>query len=121
MNILIYFCIFLVLLAFKLWWDKRAKDSGRIINHTLSAAIDGILYTVPAWFLFGWSCGGWILLLISLRWLLFDILFNLINGWKWNNYGTSSKLDKFLHSLGPFHLVPKVLLVITAIILIIEL
>lgn len=108
-----------ILLLFKIWWDKRAKDSGRIINHSLSAAIDGLLYTLSAWFLFGWDSGGWIVLAIGYRWLLFDISFNLVNGWKWNHYGLSSKLDKFLHSLGKFHLLPKIFIIALGIILII--
>ena len=119
MDILAYILIVNLLLAFKLWWDKRAKDSGRIINHGLSAAIDGLLYTLSAWFLFGWDAGGWIVLAIGYRWLSFDILFNIINGWKWDHYGTSSKLDKFLLSIGKFHLLPKMLLIILGILIII--
>ena len=107
-----------ILLGFKLWWDKRAKDSGRIINHLLSAAIDGFIYTISAWFFFGWDAGGWIILGIGYRWIVFDIIFNLINGWKWNNYGKSSRLDRFLLSLGDFHLLPKILLIITGLLLI---
>jgi hypothetical protein len=115
-----YFIIIVnLILVFKLFWDTIAKDSGRIINHSLSAAIDGLLYTLSAWVCFGWDAGGWIVLAIGYRWIVFDILFNIINGWKWNHYGTSSKLDKFLLSLGNFHLVPKILLIAIGILLII--
>lgn len=59
------------------------------------------------------------MLAIGLRWLLFDLFFNLINDWEWNNYGSSSKLDKFLLNLGDFHLLPKIALIVLGIILII--
>jgi hypothetical protein len=111
--------IFLVLLIFKLYWDKRAKNKGRIINHPLSAAIDGLIYIISAWFLFGWDAGGWIVLAIALRWILFDILFNVINDWEWNHYGSSSRLDRWLTRLDVWHLAPKVILLIFGIVIII--
>ena len=120
MEILIYTLIVNALLGFKLWWDWRTKNiKKRIINHSLSAAIYGLLYTISAWFLFGWDSGGWIVLAIGYRWLLFDFFFNLINDWEWNHYGSSSKLDKFLLNLGDFHLVPKLVTLFIGIILII--
>ena len=116
----IYILIINVLLGFKLWWDWRAKNiHKRIINHELSAAIDGLLYTVSAWFCFGWYAGGWIVLAIGYRWIMFDLIFNLINDWEWNHYGSSSKLDKFLLNLGDFHLVPKLITLAIGILLII--
>jgi hypothetical protein len=120
MAVLIYILVFSLALGFKLFWDKRAKDSGRIINHSLSAAIDVVIYTLTAFICFGWDAGGWIVAALGLRWLLFDILFNLINGWAWGNYGTSSDLDKFLTKLGKWHLVPKIVLIILGVILILK-
>lgn len=115
-----YFIIIVnTLLVFKLWWDKRAKDSGRIINHSLSAAIDVFIYTISGWFLFGWDAGGWILSAIGYRWIMFDLLFNLVNNDSWNHYGKSSCTDRFLIKLGKFHLVPKICLILLSAILII--
>ena len=119
MEAIIFIVVFLILLGFKLWWDKRAKDSGRIINHFRSALIDGLIYGGSGYLLFQWGFIGWFVLVVGLRWLLFDLLFNRINGWKWNHYGSSSKLDNFLLNLGDFHLVPKLGTLALGIILII--
>ena len=118
MEILIYILIVNALLAFKLWWDKRAKTKGRIINHSLSAAIDGLIYSVSAWFCFGWDAGGWIVVAIAYRWILFDLIFNAINEWEWNHYGSSSRLDRWLTRLDKWHLAPKIILLIFGIIII---
>jgi len=120
MEVLIYLSIFSILLAFKLWWDWRAKTKKkRIINHFRSALIDGLVYGISGYLLFEWRFIGWFVLVIGLRWILFDFFFNLINGWEWNHYGSSSKLDKFLINLGDFHLLPKIGIIITGILLII--
>ena len=119
MEVLIYLSIFTILLGFKLWWDWRAKSRGRIINHFRSALIDGLIYGISGYLLFGWRFIGWFVLVIGIRWLLFDFFFNLINGWEWNHYGSSSKLDKFLLNFGDFHLLPKFGLILIGIILII--
>lgn len=118
MDILIYTAVFLGLLIFKLIWDKKAKDSGRIINHFQSALIDGILYTLSAYLLFGFRGVGYVVTAVGFRWLLFDIFFNLINNWEWNHYGSSSKLDKWLINLKDFHLVPKIITIAIGIALI---
>ena len=116
---MIYFIIIVnVLLAFKLWWDYRAKNKGRIINHGLSAGIDGLIYVISAWFLFGFDAGGWIVIAIGYRWIFFDLLFNKLNGWKWNHYGRSSWQDRQLKKLGKYHLIPKFALIIIGIIII---
>ena len=107
-----------LLLGFKLWWDKRAKDSGRIINHLLSAAIDGCFYVFLAWYCTGWDAGGWIIIAIGYRWIMFDLLFNILNKDPWNHYGNSSWLDKQLKRCGKWHLVPKILLILIGIIII---
>ena len=120
MEVLIYLSIFSILLCFKLWWDWRAKTKKkRIINHLRSALIDGLIYGISGYLLFGWGFIGWFVLAIGLRWILFDLFFNLINDWEWNHYGSSSKLDKFLLNLGDFHLVPKLVTLALGIILII--
>ena len=120
MGVLIYLSIFSILLCFKLWWDWRAKTKQkRIINHFRSALIDGLIYGITGYLLFKWEFYGWFVLVIGLRWLLFDFFFNLINDWEWNHYGSSSKLDKFLLNLGDFHLLPKIGIIITGILLII--
>lgn len=112
----IFILIINVLLVFKLWWDFRAKKSGRIINHEFSALVDGIIYLVSGWLLFGFlDLAGWFILAVGYRWLTFDLFFNLINKDKWNHYGRSSKLDRFLLKLGKFHLLPKILLIMIGI------
>jgi len=119
MEILIYLSIFTALLGFKLWWDWRAKNKKkRIINHFRSAAIDAFIYGISGYLLFGWQFYGWLVLSLGLRWLLFDLFFNIINDWEWNHYGSSSKLDKFLLNFGDFHLLPKFGIILIGIILI---
>lgn len=97
-----HFLIFLAQIVFKLFWDKRAKDSGRIINHTQSAIIDGLIYVASIYFLTDLGIVDMILmfaLTCVLRWTIFDIGFNLINGDKWNHAGNSAKLDLFLDKI----------------------
>ena len=119
MDLIIFILTVHILLLFKVYWDKNAKDSGRIINHSLSYFINAALVSATAIIFFKWSAFGYILAAAGYWWLVFDIVFNLINNWEWNNYGSSSKLDKFLINLGHFHLVPKITLIIGGIILII--
>ena len=108
------------LLIFKLWWDYRAKNvKHRIINHEQSAAIDGVIYIVSAWLLIGFPvAAGWVILAVGYRWVMFDIIFNLLNKWKWNHYGKSSRLDRFLGKMGAWHLAPKTALIVLGIVLI---
>ena len=99
-KIIIWSSIFLALLAFKLWWDYRAKNKHkRVINHTKSALIDVLIYTTSSAILFGWEFWKWVLLACALRWILFDAVFNLLNGWKWNFCGNSSKIDYTIDKL----------------------
>jgi len=119
-EVIFYILIVNGLLRFKLWWDWRAKNiKKRVINHSLSAAIDTFIYLVSSWYLFGWDAGGWLILALGYRWLMFDIFFNLSNKDEWWHYGDSSKLDKFLVAMGNFHLVPKIALIILGITIII--
>jgi hypothetical protein len=126
MNVAIYIAMVIVLLSFKLVYDFRAKNTDkRIINHLRSALIDGFMYIGASFILLLWGEGfthkvviGFIILSVGFRWLFFDILFNLLNKDKWNHYGKSSKLDRFLTKLGKFHLIPKLLIIIAGLILI---
>jgi hypothetical protein len=86
-----------LLIAFKIWWDWRAKSKGRIINHLQSAGIDVALYSLLTFVLFDLNDFlGILVLALSYRWIVFDIAFNLVNGWSWDHLGNSSKLDLFL-------------------------
>ena len=58
---------------------------------------------------------GWIVSAAAFRWIAFDILFNIIQGWEWTHYGKSAWLDKQLTKLGRWHLVPKIILLLTGI------
>jgi hypothetical protein len=108
-----------ILLAFKLAWDWYAKNKQKmVINHAKSAFFDGFVYVVAAWFSFGLSGIGWVIVAVGYRWIMFDILFNLINGDKWNHYGNSAWTDKQLKKLGKWHLIPKIGVIIIGIILI---
>jgi len=111
---------FLAALIFKLWWDTRAKKSGRIINHNLSAGIDGAIYSASA-FVFSDStiiqAIGVVVFLAGLRWILFDMIFAKINWGTWHFHGTSSAFDRGLVKLGKWHpLVKLIPLVIGALI-----
>ena len=118
MKILLFGLVCNALLFFKVWWDSRAKSNGRIINHELSAGIDITIYVVSGVLLFGWDAGGFVLFALSYRWLMFDLLFNHFNGWDWDYYGNSSVFDRFLQTLGKWHLVPKILILLFSILLI---
>ena len=99
-SVLIWSAVFFVLLAFKLWNDKRLHDDkDRFVNHPLSALLDVIGYTIVSIILFGWDFWKWVLLACTLRWIFFDLFFNLLNGWKWNFCGDTSKIDVTLDNL----------------------
>ena len=122
---MIYFLIVNLLLGFKLWWDYRSKKRGRIINHARSVLIDGSFYATTAFFLYCYPdwCSFWLLFGIVLssagyRWIVFDILFNKLNKDPWDHYGLSSWLDQKLYILGKYHLIPKVIVLVTGLILI---
>lgn len=96
LGVLWFWLIVVFLLLFKLWWDTMNKRKrGRVINHSLSAAIDGVLYVAAGWFFFGWSAGGWIVMAIAIRWIGFDLLYNLVNEKKWSFCSNSAKLDQW--------------------------
>jgi hypothetical protein len=89
------------LLAFKLAWDWYAKNKQkRVINHTQSALIDGVIYVGSAIYLFGLEqAAGWVIIAIAYRWIFFDLLFNLLNGWPLFYCGQSSKIDRLADKL----------------------
>lgn len=98
MEKLIYFTFIAVLIAFKVFWDWYAKNKQkRVISHVRSAIIDVVLYSAAAIYFFGLIHSiAYIILSLSLRWIAFDLFFNLANGDRWNHLGKSSKLDIFL-------------------------
>lgn len=97
MEIIVFLGVVLVLIGFKLWWDSRAKDRGRIINHLQSGVIDFVIYSFSAWQLFGIKNAlGWVIVGLGIRWIIFDPLYAKINWDTWHVHGTSSKLDVFL-------------------------
>ncbi len=112
---MIFIIIVNILLGFKLYWDKRAKNKGRIINHAFSATVDTLIYILSAWWLFGVDAGGWIISALGYRWIFFDLLFNKMNGWKWNHYGLSSRIDRFMFVVGKWHIVIKLTLFLSGI------
>lgn len=104
---LIYFAIVNLLLVIKLGWDWYSKNKKkRIINHGRSVVADGVVYVLSSYFLFcapDW-CSlffmfGVLFISAGYRWVFFDIIFNLINGDKWDHYGNSSKFDLFMIKL----------------------
>ena len=102
-NILVYVSIFVGLLLFKAWWDYRAKKKGRIINHMQSSIIDIAIYTVSSYFLFcapSWcSVGVAVGILgttLAARWILYDLLYNVINKHKLGHLGGSAGTDQML-------------------------
>ena len=108
MEKIIYFIIAVnLLLAFKLAWDWYAKNKKkRIINHFRSALIDGMLYLFFIYiFKLPW---GVFFVAIFYRWILFDLIFNILNGDKWNHYGESSYLDRLMKKTGNWHIVIKI-------------
>jgi len=127
---IIYIIFVNAMIAFKLWWDTRAKNNGRIINHGKSVMFDGLLYVISALGLIYWMDGyeiWWsifaILAAASWRWIWFDAIFAKINWGVWEKYGTSSKLDVLLSRLkkaiGKLHHLIKLLPALIGIILVI--
>ena len=120
---MLYFAgIFTALLIFKLIWDYRAKNKQkRVINHLQSSIIDGSIYVASSILLFGFNLTAvaYTLIAIGSRWLLFDIIFNLLNGWKWNHEGESSKTDKFLKKFGKWDMLIRVIPIIIGILILI--
>lgn len=122
---IVYFGIVNLVLTFKLWWDYKQKNKGIIINHKMSALRDGAIYVVTSYFIYCFPsfCSFWFLFGIVLtsagyRWIVFDLVFNHLNGWKWDHYGLSSWLDQKMYILGKYHLIPKVLVIVIGLILV---
>ena len=107
MQVWYYVLIVNILLAFKLWWDSRAKNKyHRVINHFRSSVIDTTIYVVSSYLLFKpeWLVIiGWIFLAWFWRWLLFDGIYSKLNWGVWDFHGTSSPLDRKLNQIGPWH------------------
>ena len=113
--------VIFLLLAFKMWWDTRAKDKyKRVINHTKSSIIDILLYTLSSILIFDkwYVILGYIILGLSIRWIFFDPIFSKINWGVWDFHGTSSTIDRFLTRLGKYHFFIKLVPVLIAIIFI---
>ena len=108
-----------LLLVFKVIWDYQAKNKEhRIVNHGKSAVIDGVIYVFAAWILHGWDhIVPLTLIAVGYRWVVFDIVFNLVNKDAWNHYGKSALLDRFLTKTGKFHLLIKLIPIILGIVL----
>lgn len=125
--VLIYISIFITQIgvkAFGDWWYKKNKK--KIINHFLSAVIDGSIYFLSAYFLFcapDWCSIGFMfgimLTSIGARWIIYDLVYNCINKHEWDHYGNSSWQDRQLKKLGKWHLIPKLLLIALGLILLI--
>ena len=100
MNLLIYILIVHLYIAFKLWWDHRARTRDkRVINHRTSGAVNVLLYTSSALVLlvpqYGWWVAGCILWSSFFwKWLLFDLGYNIIFKNKWSYCGNWSWIDK---------------------------
>ena len=100
----IYIAIFLGQLIVKGigdWWYKNKKK--KIIPHGVSVAIDGLIYLLAAYFLFcapEW-CSVWFMVGVmftsgAARWILYDLIYNIVNKEKLNHLGGSSGLDGML-------------------------
>ena len=119
MNTLIYIAIFIIQLgvkAFGDWWYKKYQK--KIINHKLSSGIDIFIYIIAGYFFIivpqGWTTVpfaiGVLIVTLSARWILYDLLYNLINKHKWDHYGDSSLIDKLMKKLGKWHIVVKLIM-----------
>ena len=109
--------IFVILLAFKLYWDYVAKnEKKRVINHALSAFLDSLVYLAAIYVL--QLSLGWLIVLWGCRWLFFDLFFNLLNGDAWDHYGSTSKLDIFMTKQGNFHILIKLAVIFLGLIIV---
>lgn len=104
-NILIYIAIFTFQLCLKAlgdWWYKKYKK--RIINHGVSSAIDIVIYVISGYFFIvvpfeptsAIFAIGTLIFTLSLRWWLYDLIYNIVNKEKLNNLGGSAWLDGML-------------------------
>lgn len=98
-----YIVIFMFQLLFKAfgdWWYKKYKK--KIINHKASVGIDGLIYFITGYFFIivpkGWTTVwfaiGVLVVTASIRWILYDLLYNWINKHRWSHCGDSAWLDE---------------------------
>lgn len=126
-NILIYIAIFISQLGIKAfgdWWYKKYEK--KIINHGASVIIDGLIYTLAAYFLFCAPNQCSVLFMFGIVWLsgstrglLYDLIYNWINNHRWNHYGNSAYWGKIMKKVGKWHMLVKFGLIVIGIILII--
>ena len=101
---MIWFAIIVnALLIYKLIHDWYVKN--RLLktpSHKGSAIFDTVIYTASALFLTNWKwieALGLVLLAWGYRGLFFDLIFNLMNHWKFDFCGDSSKIDETVDKL----------------------
>lgn len=126
MNVFYYILIINGLIAFKIWWDSRAKNNGRTINHLLSAIIDTSFYSASAYLLFKpeWNIViGATLMALSHRWIFFDAIFAKIHWGTWDYHGTSSWVDRMMikirDKIGMYHILVKLIPITIGVLIII--
>lgn len=81
------------------WWYKNKKK--RIINHSLSAGIDISVYIVAGYFFIIAPLEnvsvlfytGILFTSLSVRWVLYDLIYNSVNKEVWSYCGNSSIMD----------------------------
>ncbi len=103
--------VFAILLVIKLINDYYAKNyQHRIISHSFSAIMDTIILLIASAYIFNeqlfynyFVVIGVLGVALTLRWILFDLFFNLMNGDKIFHVGKSSELDVFLSRFKPFY------------------
>ena len=107
-GIIAYVAVFILTIGGKLMHDYHAKNvEHRIIDHTKSAIEDTSIFIAAALLIFVgltemglYTAVGAVGLALSFRWILFDILFNIANGDKWDHTGKSSSMDRALAKYG---------------------
>jgi len=107
----IFFAIVNLLLIIKLAWDWYAKNKQkRVISHSRSVLFDGALYAIFVYIIpLSWT---YILTGGAYRWIFFDYFFNKLNGWRWDHYGKTSRIDVFMGKTGKWHIVIKLAVLI---------
>jgi len=107
--IIIYVLSVLLLITIKVITDTRAKNvEHRVVGHTFSAMMMVIFYSILASSIFNNILGysNWVAFTAFLsaaftQWVLFDLLFNYVNGDSLMHVGKTSVLDKFLSRFHP--------------------
>jgi len=115
-----YTIAIICLIQFKLLWDTYARIvQRRVINHGFSAGMDIIIYfllailinlhynqeynNVTGLVLLGYG--------LSLRWLLFDLVYSKLQKDEWQYYGRTSTIDKFCKRFGACIIVKIIVLI----------